>query len=112
MTDAITNVSREDEGTVVRLEGEIDLNRSPAFHESLLDICEDHPKRLIVNLSKVDYIDSSGVGALVDAYRRLKRDGAQMILVAPSERVQGILEITRLDQFFQIAQTEKEAMKA
>lgn len=111
MSEVIQSVSRVPGAIIVELTGEIDLNQSPSFHEALVDLCGEEPERLIVHLSKVDYIDSSGVGSLVEIYRRLKRKGHKMILVAPSERVGSVLEITRLDQFFTIVPTEQEAMQ-
>ena len=112
MSDSIEKVLRVGANTIVHLVGEIDLNRSPAFHEAMIELCDQRPERMVVNLSDVDYIDSSGIATLVDVHTRLKRDGAKMILVAPSARVSSVLEITRLDAFFAMAQTEQEAMNA
>lgn len=111
MTDVIRSVSRVEGGTVVHLEGEIDLNRSPTFHEALVELCREEPQRMVVNLSDVEYIDSSGIGSLVDIHRRLKREDRRLILVAPSERVASVLEITNLDQFFTIVSGEQEALR-
>lgn len=111
MTDVIQSVSRVQGAIVVQLTGDIDLNQSPSFHQALVDLCAEEPDRLIVHLSRVDYIDSSGVGSLVEIYRRLKRQGRKMILVAPSKRVGSVLEITKLDKFFTIVPTEQEALQ-
>jgi len=111
MNNVIQRVRRAAGDMIVHLTGEIDLNHSPSFHESLVDLSHENPKRLIVDLSQVAYIDSSGVGALVEVFRRLKRNGSTMVLVAPSERVSSVLEITKLDQFFTIAATEQEALE-
>ena len=111
MTEIIRNVSRAKGAIIVELAGEIDLNQSPSFHQAMVDLCMEQPERLVVHLSQVEYIDSSGVGSLVEIYRRLKREGRKMILVAPSERVGSVLEITRLDQFFTIVSTEQEALQ-
>ncbi|NOT02368.1 MAG: STAS domain-containing protein [Phycisphaerales bacterium] len=112
MTDLIESVSRNENHTVVRLNGEIDLHRSPELHHALVDLCNEKPRRLIVNLSKVQYIDSSGIGSLVDVFRRLKRGGGALFLVSPSERVTSVLEITRLNEFFTIVADEQQALSA
>jgi len=96
---------------VVHLHGEIDLHQSPGLHEALVDLCSERPARLILNMSEVSYIDSSGVGSLVEIFRRLKRDKGAFVLVAPGPRVMSVLEITRLDKFFAIVSTQEEAMQ-
>ena len=109
-SEVVRDVRKEAQGTVVQAHGEIDLQQSPAFHQVLVGLCAEKPKRLIIDLSEVNYIDSSGVGSLVEVFRRLKKEGNKLILVNPSERVQSVLEITKLDQFFAVVATEKEAI--
>ncbi len=111
MSVIIKEVDRRDYGTIVRLTGEIDLHHSPDFHQALVTECARNPAKLIIEMSDVQYIDSSGVGSLVEIYRRVKKGGNRMILVAPGPRVAGVLEITKLDQFFTIASTEDEAFQ-
>ena len=111
MSDVIRDITREDSGTIVHLQGEIDLHQSPGLHEALVDICGEKPARLILNMADVRYIDSSGVGSLVEIYRRLKREKGAFVLVAPGSRVMSVLEITRLDKFFAIVNTQEEAMQ-
>ncbi len=97
---------------LVTVRGEIDFNRSPELHETLLEIIRNKPRRLVLDLSNVSYIDSSGVGTLVDAQRRLSRDGGKVVLAGLTPRVRGVLEITGLDQFFAIAANVQEALEA
>ena len=111
MSDIVRDVTREDSGTIVHLQGDIDLRQSPGLHEALVEICGEKPARLILIMSDVSYIDSSGVGSLVEIYRRLKRDKRAFVLVAPGPRVMSVLEITRLDKFFAIVNTQEEAMR-
>jgi anti-sigma B factor antagonist len=111
MSAVIKNVDRTGAGAVVRLTGEIDLHQSPDFHQALVSECDLKPARLVIEMSGVDYIDSSGVGSLVEIYRRVKKSGGKLILVAPGPRVASVLEITKLDKFFTIAASEEEALK-
>ncbi len=112
MSEVIRAIDRDDDMTTVRLGGEIDLHQSPGFHSRLVELCDEKPQRLILDLSQVDYIDSSGVGSLVEIFRRLKKEQRRLILVAPSARVSSVLEITRLDQFFTIVDDHEQARSA
>lgn len=109
MSNVIASISQDPEGTVVALTGEIDLHQAPGFHQKLVDLCAQKPVRMIVEMSQVTYIDSSGVGSLVEIFRRLNKERRKLILVAPSARVSSVLEITRLDQFFTIVATLEQA---
>ena len=110
MNSAIKEVRRQHQATVVVADGEIDLRHSPEFHKALVELCAEQPKTLVIDLSRVSYMDSSGVGTLVEIYRRTKGYGGELVLVAPSARVRSVFEITKLDQFFKIKPTEAEAL--
>lgn len=97
---------------VVVLSGTVDLHHTPQIHRALVDACDDQPPRLVVNLERVAYIDSSGIGTLVEVYRRVKAYDGQLVLCGLSERVRGVFEITKLDKFFTIHKSEAEALTA
>ena len=111
-SSVVKEVRRQGRAVVVVAMGEIDLHRSPDLHKVLVDLCADKPNPLVIHLGEVAYMDSSGVGTLVEIFRRVKAYGGKMVLVAPSDRVRSVFEITRLDQFFTIQATEAEALKA
>ncbi|MFO0839885.1 MAG: STAS domain-containing protein [Phycisphaerae bacterium] len=98
--------------SVATLRGDIDLQSSPMLREELLELLESGIKRLIIDLAGVGYMDSSGVGTLVDLKRRVERVGGGVALVAPQPRVRNVFEITRLDRFFKIVDTLDEARRA
>lgn len=110
MNAVVKEVRREEGAVVVAAQGEIDLRHSPQFHKSLVELCQERPKLLVIHLGEVDYMDSSGVGTLVEIFRRTKEYGGRMVLVAPSERVRSVFEITKLDQFFTIKDSETDAL--
>jgi len=95
---------------IVDVAGDIDLNRSMEFQKSLLDVLDERPQRIIVNLADVPYMDSSGVASLVKLLSRTRKCGAQLCLVGLTQRVRSLFEITRLDVVFTICVTEKEAL--
>ena len=99
------------EGDVVfaSITGEIDLNNSPALRTTLFDLASKHaPKRMVLNLSQVPYMDSSAIAVLVELLRRLK--GGKIALAGLQPRVRGLLEIARLDTIFAIVATEAEGL--
>lgn len=100
------------EATVVVLSGEIDLHQSPALHAALVDVVANRPKRLVLVMSDVSYMDSSGVGTLVELLRRVNAYKGKLSLVNLAPRVRGVFEITKLDKFFNIFPTEEQAIQA
>lgn len=103
---------REGDDVHVRVAGEVDLHTSPVLRERLLALLDHGPQRVIVDLSEVAYVDSSGVGTLVELKRRLDRSGGRVVLVGMQPRVRSVFEITRLDRFFTVVATLDEARGA
>lgn len=112
MSKHIAEVERLKDAVVVTVSGKIDLGRSPQLHRELLEICGTKPGHVLLELGDVSYIDSSGVGTLVDVARKIKSSSGRLTLVAPSKRVRDVFEITRLDQFFEIVETRAEALSS
>jgi anti-sigma B factor antagonist len=93
---------QRDRFNVLPLKGEIDLHVSPAITASLNQMIEKKPKRLVVDLSEVTYIDSAGLAALIEAMQKVEGYGGKFLLAGLQETVRSIFEISRLDQVFQI----------
>lgn len=108
--NAVKEIRRMAEGTVVQLAGDVDMHRAPALHAALVELAGAQPKRLVLDLTEVSYIDSSGVGTLVEVYRRVNAYKGTMALVGLNARVRGVFEITRLDKFFTIGATVQEIL--
>ncbi|MCK4601775.1 MAG: STAS domain-containing protein [Phycisphaerae bacterium] len=106
----IENMRQVGCSVVVDVVGDIDLNRSLAFQQALLELLDNKPERLVVNLSGVPYMDSSGVASLVKLLSRVRKVGLSLCLVAMRDRVRSVFEITRLDSVFDIYATEEEAL--
>ena len=88
--------------SILPLEGEIDLHVSPQLSASLAALIADRPPQLVVDLSQVTYIDSSGLAALIQAMQNVERYGGNFALCGLQESVRPIFEIARLDQVFRI----------
>ena len=106
----VRGVRRVGRMVVVDVDGDIDLNRSGPFQQRLLELLEEGPERVVVNLESVPYMDSSGVASLVKLLSRAKRQMVGVRLSGLRPRVRSIFEITRLDTIFEIFVTEEEAL--
>jgi anti-sigma B factor antagonist len=92
------------------VKGDVDLNNSPDLRVAILAILKDRsPKRLILNLSGVSYMDSSAIAVLVEALQKVRKAGGKICLTGLQPRVKGLLEIARLDQIFVLAKDDTEA---
>jgi len=84
-------------------EGAIDLHVSPELRASLRAIIDhEKPKRLVVDLSRVPYIDSSGIAVLIGAMQSVEHEGGTFLLAGAQDGVRMILESARLDQYFRL----------
>lgn len=85
---------------VLPLEGEIDLHVSTRVAAVLGALIDQKPPRLVVDLSRVSYIDSSGLAVLIEGMQNVEAYGGKFILAGLQENVRPIFEIARLDQVF------------
>ena len=92
----------QNRSNVLPLKGEIDLHVSPSVTALLNAMIDNKPQRLVVDLSSVTYIDSSGLAALIAAMQRVERYGGKFLLVGLQGTICDIFENLRLEQVFQI----------
>ncbi len=108
----VRDIREQPDGTVVVLSGEIDYNHSHKLLVSLNSVIERRPVRLVIDLSDVVHMDSSGLGTLVRIFQQVNGYNGKMALAAMNDRVRNAFEITRLDHFFVIRPTVEEALTA
>jgi len=94
---------------VADLAGDVDLAKKEALIASLEAVLARRPRRMVLNLTDVPFMDSSGAAALVRMLPKARDAGAEMVLFGLGEQVRNIFEITRLDDVFVIHATEAEA---
>ena len=94
------------------LEGEVDVYTAPLLRQAIMDQVEAGTKHLLVDLTKVEYLDSTGLGILIGGVKRLKEQDGSLRLVGPSARITRIFEITGLNKIFDVYGTEQEALSA
>jgi anti-sigma B factor antagonist len=106
----VKDVKWKDKDVIVYVQGDIDLGTSSGFQRSLLALMDKKPTRIVVNLSKVPYMDSSGVASLVKVLSRARKSNMGLILTGLSGRVRSVFEITKLDHVFNIKPSDEEAL--
>jgi anti-sigma B factor antagonist len=107
----VLSIDPIDDGCIVRLGGELDLYNAPAVREALTEAAANKPKRVIVDLSEVEFIDSTALGVLIEAKTKLpNRRG--FLLAGPGLETRRALEISGLDRHFAVHATVDEALAA
>ncbi len=105
----IHRIKDENGTTVVTFEGDVDLESSPEARRILLD-CLGRTSSLLVDLSAVTYIDSSGIASLVESFQNARKAGRHFALVAVSGSVLSVLRLSRLDKVFTIYDTLEDGL--
>lgn len=96
---------------IVSFEGDVDLQTSPDARKVLLE-CVQRKKLILVDLSKVGYIDSSGVASLVECFQSARKVGQNLALVSVSDGALRVLQLARLDKVFKICDTVEDGIAA
>lgn len=104
--------TRDKDACIVRVGGEVDVYTSPQLKAALITAVGDGCPVIIVDLDKVGFIDSSGLGVLVGALRRAREAGGDLRIVSARDTVVKIFRITGLDRVFPIYPTLDEARGA
>lgn len=97
------------EVSILEISGEIDFNTSRDLREKFQEILGKNPPKLLVNLKKVNYIDSSGLATFVEALQQVKRYSGRLVLAGLVPAVRGVFEIAKLDSIFELIDSEERA---
>ena len=97
---------------VLELVGEIDVYTAPSFRGAVVNLLDSGVENLIIDMSGVHYMDSSGFGILLSATKRLKPEGGNVYLVHCSSAIERVLRITKLDTVFGIHNNIQDVAKA
>ncbi|MBA3283403.1 MAG: STAS domain-containing protein [Acidimicrobiia bacterium] len=100
--DLRLDVSEQDGWSVLQVGGEIDVATAPRLREQLLKLVNDQRYSIVVDLEAVDFIDSTGLGVLIGARKRVRLHDGDVKLICTEPRIVKVFEITGLDQVFQI----------
>lgn len=108
--DLTLNTRTEADRTVLEVAGEVDVYTGPTLRDRIADLLDAGAHDLVVDLGRVDFIDSTGLGVLVGALNRARELGGSLQLICAQERVLKLLRITGLDQVFTVRSTLEEAL--
>ena len=107
--DMTTSVRNVGDVTVVDISGRVVLgDESAALRDLIGELLSKGDRKIVLDLAGVNYIDSSGLGALVSSFATVRRQGGELKLVKLSDKV----EVTRLYTVFDIADNEEEAIRS
>jgi anti-sigma B factor antagonist len=109
---ALTEDALGDGRHVVAVRGEIDLFTAPELKKTLADAIENGATRVVVDLSETTFLDSTALGVLIGAVKRLRSRDGQLVIVNTDANIAKTFEITGLDQIFTILDTRDAAIAA
>lgn len=100
--DLDISTQRVGQACVVSLKGEVDVYTSPRLKQEIVDAIDSGCVNLVVDLRRLDFIDSSGLGVLVGGLRRVKEKGGTLRLLCDKESILKVFRITGLDRVFPV----------
>lgn len=95
---------------VCHVDGEVDINSSPEIKKTFDKLISKKTSKIVVNLSKVTYVDSSGLATLVEILKNMRSYGGRIRLTNLSPKIKSLFEITKLDKLFEIMADEDDAV--
>jgi anti-sigma B factor antagonist len=98
--------------TALKLIGDVDLYVAADLRESVAQLIDRGKSRLVIDLTETTFIDSTTLGILVGAMRRLRTRGGRLTVVCPNPAISRVFEITGLDRMFGVYDTREEALAA
>lgn len=102
-----------DKATIFDVTGDMDLANSPVVRKALLrEVKEKRTPRVVMNLTRVRYIDSSGVASLVEGLKASRDVGTRFILIGLSTSAKEVLQLSRLLRIFEVYDSEEQALAA
>ena len=102
-------LQKENNITIVTLKGEIDVGSAPQLKELVQQLIDDGDVQILIDLSDVPFMDSTGLGIFVNAYKQLQRAGGVIKFANPQEVLRKVFSITQTDKVFSIFESTEEA---
>jgi anti-sigma B factor antagonist len=110
--DLSLETRQENEHTVLEVGGEIDVYTAPKLRERITELVDQGNLDIIIDLEKVEFMDSTGLGVLVGGLKKIRTKGGSLSLVCTQERLLKIFRITGLGKVFAIHASQDEALNA
>ena len=106
------NTRSKNDIVILDITGEIDLYNAPEIKDIISSLINERKYNVIINLDKVTYIDSSGIGALISSLSNLKKYQGGLKIINVFASVRKVFELTKLTSFFEIFDSEDEAINS
>ena len=97
---------------VVGLTGEVDVYTSPRLKQEIVDLLNQGVSKVVIDTTKVEYLDSTGLGVLIGGLKRARERDGDLRLICDSPRILRIFEITGITNIFDIHRSEAYALDA
>lgn len=110
--DLTLSTRSEDGRTIVEVAGEIDVYTAPKLREQLAELVDSGRYHIVVDMSGVEFLDSTGLGVLVGGLKRVRTHDGSLHLVCTQERILKIFRITGLTKVFPIHDSVESAVAA
>ncbi len=110
--DLSLSTRTEGDRTVIEVGGEIDVYTAPKLREQIVELVEEGRYDLVVDMQRVEFLDSTGLGVLVGGLKRVRAHDGSLRLVCSQERILKIFRITGLTKVFPIHDSVAEAVAA
>ncbi|HKC62658.1 MAG TPA: STAS domain-containing protein [Pyrinomonadaceae bacterium] len=99
--------------TILDMDGKVTIGEgSVALRTAIRRLLEENKKKILLNLGKVGYIDSSGIGELVSSYTAINKEGGQLKLLNLTSKLKDLLGITKLLTVFDVYESESDALSS
>jgi anti-sigma B factor antagonist len=108
--DLDVETSVRDKTTVLTLRGEIDVYTAPRLRQAIVDVVDGGAQHLVVDMEKVDFLDSTGLGVLVEGLKRIKGRDGMLSVVATQDKIVKIFDITGLNKAFAMYRSVDDAV--
>lgn len=104
-------VERAGAAATVRLGGSCTMTVAAQVGETLSRLATEQIRYIVVDMTGLDFLESTGLGGIVAGYLRLRRSGGDLCLVAPQPSIRHLLDLTRLTQLFRVFDRTEDALK-
>ena len=109
--DLELETSQHDGVAVLTLRGEIDVYTAPRMRQAIVDLVDAGSLNIVVDMGMVDFLDSTGLGVLVEGLKRVRTRGGNLSLVVTQDKIVKIFDITGLNKAFPIFSSLEDALK-
>ncbi len=105
------NCSVQNDIQLVEVEGDLDFHSSPNLRQTLNQLVDKKAPKIVINLKRVGYMDSSGIATFVEALQKTKKYQGKLVLSEMAPAVRGVFEIAKLDGIFVISSSNQDAFQ-